>query len=287
MKTIQRGSGWSIKLVYTLYKVLGYRFIYYLMYPVSYFYYLKASNTKEALQIYYDNIGQTFGKKVHHEHLRHFSICMSDRFISLTNPEKYDFVVDERKLLEDTLREGGILLLSHYGGWASAANCLAPLSLKINIVMQESLMQSIQEIEESIRSDKTGHVKIIDISKGGIAVTIEIANALRDNELVAMMADRATNAKNSKKIEFFGKAAKFNKNPFEIAYKTKKPLIALFVRFVEPLKYKIEYKKIEMDWDKDMDSEVDRCMQMYVDEFAKNIEIYPQGWFNFYDFWEK
>lgn len=285
MSVKQRGSGWSIKLVYNLYNLFGYKFIYYLMYPVSYFYYLKADNVKEALRIYYEKIGKEFSKKAHHEHLRHFAICMCDRFISLANPQDYDFDIEDREALEKELSQGGILLLSHFGGWASASNCFSGVNTKLNVVMQEAMMHSIKKIEDSIKKDNTSDINIIDTSKGGIAVTLEIAKALSKNELVAMMADRATSKKNSQKIDFFNKEASFNKNPFEIAYKTDKPLFALFICYLKPQKYKLDYVKIDIDKSKDMKDEVQRTMKEYVDRFEQNVNIYPQGWFNFYDFW--
>ena len=286
MKVKQRGSAWSIKLVFNLYRLFGYMFIYYLMYPVSYFYRWKATNVKEALAIYYEKINKDFNAKVLHEHLRHFAICMCDRFISLVAPKDYEFAVEERKKLEKELSEGGILLMSHFGGWASAAHCFGKIDIKINVVMQEVLMQGIKDIEDSIKSDDRSKLNIIDTAKGGIAMTLEIAKALSNDELVAMMADRATNTKHNKGVEFFGSVGYFNKNPFEIAYKTNKPLIALFIRFESPQKYKIDYIKLDMEKEKSMDEEVGRCMREYAKRFEENIKIYPQGWFNFYNFWE-
>ncbi len=65
----------------------------------------------------------------------------------------------------------------------------------INIVMQEVLLDGIKSIENSI--EKQNHqVKIIDLNEGGgVASSIKIANALMDNQVVAMMADRANNKK--------------------------------------------------------------------------------------------
>ena len=287
MRTQQRGSAWSIKLVYNLYRLFGYKFIYYLMYPISYFYTFKATNVKEALSIYYKQIGREFTPKIYHEHLRHFAICMCDRFISLVVPNDYSFDIENREILESDLRQGAIFLLAHYGGWASSANCFGHFGLKMHVVMQEALIQDIKDIEVGLGSHNISHINIIDTQKDGVVATLEIAKALWNNELVAMMADRATSKKNSTKVKFFGKEGNFNKNPFEIAYKTDKPLIALFVSHLGPQHYKIDYTKMVMSKDKSMASEVDRCLGEYVERFEANIEKYPQGWFNFYDFWEQ
>ena len=65
MSAKQRGSGWSIKLVFNLYKLFGYNFIYYLMYPVSFFYFLFAKNVRIALKDYYKNLDQEFNNWIY------------------------------------------------------------------------------------------------------------------------------------------------------------------------------------------------------------------------------
>lgn len=286
MKVKQRGSGWSIKLVFSLYQLFGYRFIYYLMYPVSYFYFLKATNVKNALKEYYTRIGISFNKKVHHEHLRHFAICMCDRFVSLVEPASYTYKIAEKELLLEKLEKGGILLLSHFGGWASAAYCFNEYKIKMNIVMEEVLMQSIKKIEEEIKTINTEYLQIIDTSKGSIDVALKIAHAISHNELIAMMVDRATSPKHLKSLTFFGKQAGFNKNPFEIAYKTQKPLVALFVRYIGIQEYSLHYYEIQMNTQLRMADAVQEAMEKYVHHFEENLKAYPQGWFNFYNFWE-
>lgn len=286
MTTKQRGSGWSIKAAYNLYKLFGYKFVYYLMYPAACFYYLKAKNVEDALSIYYKQIGLEFTRERHFEHLRHFAVCMCDRFISLADPEDYTFEIQNEEYLNSELKKGGILLLSHFGGWSTSANCFGHLNLKMNVVMREALMRDIKEIEESIQTSHNSHLSIIDTGKGGIASTLEIAEALNKNELVSIMADRPISKNNAKNISFFGKDALFNKNPFDIAYKMDKPLIAIFTSYIKPQAYKIDYVKININKKNSMKDEVEMCMKKYVQRLETNIENYPQGWFNLYDFWE-
>jgi len=286
MRTKQRGSGWSIKAAYNLYKLFGYKFVYYLMYASAFFYYLKAKNVEDALSIYYEQIGLEFTKKRHFEHLRHFAVCMCDRFISLADPKDYTFEIQNEEYLNSELEKGGILLLSHFGGWSTSANCFGHLNLKMNVVMKEVLMRDIKKIEESIQTSGNSHLYVIDTGKGGIASTLEIAEALRKNELVSIMADRPLSRKTAKKINFFGKDALFNKNPFDIAYKMNKPLIAIYTSYIKPQTYKIDYVKIEINKENDMQKEVSLCMKTYVQKLESNIREYPQGWFNLYNFWE-
>ena len=91
MQRTQRGSGWSIKLALTIYRFLGYKSLYYFMYPVTFFYFLVAKNAKIGLRAYYQHLNIEFTNKVYFNHLRLFAVCLVDRFISKIDPEHYLF----------------------------------------------------------------------------------------------------------------------------------------------------------------------------------------------------
>lgn len=285
MNVKQRGSGWSIKLAFNLYRLLGYRFVYYIMYPVSFFYFIFASNVKIALRDYYKNLGLKFNNWIYFEHLRMFAICLVDRFISKDDPSAYQFIYDEEDDLRKIMDTKTILLFSHFGGWASSSsNPVTPN--RINVVMQEVILDSIKDIEDSIEK-KTSNVKIIDQSMGQIAVSVEIANAISNNEVIAIMADRPTSDKYKYKCDFFGKTACFNKNPFKIAYKTKTPILCCFVVNVGLQKYKVETIKLDLDFNLEEERAIDMAIKQYVKLFEDILRKHPNQWFNFYNFWEK
>ncbi len=284
MQTKQRGSGWSIKLAFNLYKLLGYKFVYYLMYPVTFFYFIFASNVKSALKIYYKHLGIKFTNKVYYEHLRMFAICMVDRFISKAEPKEYSFSYSNIESQKEMLSKGVIIVYSHVGGWASSYN--APIvDSKVNIVMQEAMIDGIKEIEQSI--DIKTNINIIDLNSGALSVSVQTANALVDNEIVVMMADRPSNPKGEMAVKFLGEDAIFNKNPFQIAYKTSKPLLVYFVVLVGMQKYKIIDYTITMDRTKNENEAVKLALNEYVKQYEEVIKIYPNQWLNFYNFWRK
>ena len=284
MRTKQRGSGWSIKLVFNLYKLFGYKFIYYLMYPVSFFYFLFASNVRKSLKIYYGRLGIKFANTVYYNHLRIFAITMVDRFITKILPEDFEFIYDDLERLVEISSKANILIFSHFGGWASASN-FSKSDNQMNIAMQETLMDSIKNIENSL-GQKTS-VNIIDINQGGIASSILISKALLRNELVAVMGDRTASKNANKAIKFLGENAFFNQNPFQIAYKMNKPIVVYFVILIGMQKYKLEFIEIDMDISKKKDISVLEALQKYVSSYENIIKKYPNQWFNFYDFWEK
>ena len=279
----QRGSGWSIQLALFLYKIFGYKFFYYLLYPITFFYFLVAKNAKEPLKIYYRNLGIEFNNKIYYEHLRIFAICMTDRFISKIDPENYTFEYDNIEIPVKILESGTILVYSHFGGWAASTNG-AHVKNKINIVMQEVMIDNIKKLEKSI--GLKSQLNIIDLNKGTLAVTVQIANALMNEEVVTIMADRASNKKAEMEAVFLNKKANFNKNPFQIAYKTDKPILAYFIILKGMQKYKVEYIVIKMDRSKTEDEAVKAALNQYVKKFEETVKQYPNQWFNFFDFWE-
>lgn len=284
MSVKQRGSGWSIKLAFTLYKLFGYKFVYYIMYPVSFFYFIFASNVKESLKIYYKNLGLEFNSWIYFEHLRMFAICLVDRFISKYDSSSYEFIYEKRETISKMMDNKTILLFSHFGGWASSSSNPVTKN-RINVIMHEVILDSIKEIEDSI-GNKISNINVIDQSMGQIPVSIEIANAISNDEVIAIMADRPTSDKYKYKTKFFNKDAYFNKNPFKISYKTKTPILCCFVVNIGLQKYKVETIKLNLDFNLKEKEAIDIAIKEYVKLFEGILLKYPNQWFNFYNFWE-
>lgn len=280
----QRGSAWSIKLALFLYEKLGYTFLYYLLYPISFFYFLVAKNVKEPLKVYYKNLGIPFTNKRYYRHLRVFAICMVDRFISKITPEAYTFSYKEKESPREILESGTVLVYSHFGGWAASSNS-GHIDNKIHVVMQEAMLDGIKTLEENIPEKSS--LNVIDLNQGSIAVSVQIANALMNEEVVAIMGDRASNDKAEVAIDFLDQKAHFNKNPFQIAYKTAKPVLAYFIILTGKQSYEVEYIEIKMDKEKSEDLAVNEALTKYVNKLEEVVKRYPDQWFNFYDFWEK
>jgi predicted LPLAT superfamily acyltransferase len=279
----QRGSGWSIRLGISVYHFLGYKFLYYLLYPITFFYFFMASNTRNGLKKYYNQLGVKFTHKIYFDHLRIFAVCFIDRFASKLNPENYIFSYDNIDVPTKILESGTVLVYSHFGGWAASSSG-AHVTNKINIVMQEVMLKEIRELESqmNVQSD----INIIDLNQGTISVSVQIANALLNEEVVAIMADRAANEKAQYEVMFLGEKAKFNKNPFQVAYKVDKPILVYFIVWEDIQKYKVEYIHIELDSSKPEVDEVERAIILYVKKLEEMVTLYPRQWFNLYDFWE-
>jgi len=283
-QTKQRGSRHSIKFVLFLYTIFGYKFIYYFMYPVTFFYFLIANNVKQSLKDYYAHLNIPFTTQIYFTHLRMFAISMLDRFISKIHPEQYTFEYKNNEVPIDIMSSGVVLIHSHFGGWAASPTG-SHVTNKINIVMQESMLADIKALEKDL--EIKSNINVIDINKSNIGVSIEIANALMNEEIVAIMADRIANSKAACEVSFLGENAVFNKNPFQVAYKTNKPLLVYFIIWVGIQRYKVEYIEIHMDRNTSESEATMDALQLYVNKYEEIIKLYPTQWFNLYNFWEK
>jgi predicted LPLAT superfamily acyltransferase len=209
---------------------------------------------------------------------------MVDRFIAKTNPLAYTFNYTNISQQKEILSKGAVILYSHFGCWA-ASSSVPLVNSKINIVMQEELLSGIKKIENKL--EKKSNINIIDLNNGALQTSIQIANALMNDEIVVMMADRSANKKGDIKTSFFGKDANFNKNPFQIAYKTSKPILVYFIVLEKKQTYKVVHINIDMDKSLKEEQSVKKALDEYVKKYEEVIKIYPNQWFNFYNFWEK
>lgn len=287
MAAKQRVGGVVVKTLYTFYNWFGYASVYYSLYAVVLYYFLFAKNVKVALKDYYAHLNIPFSHKNFFNHLFNYAVVTSDRFISKAHPENYHFINQNREQLLSEVKNGSILLSNHFGGWAVASNYFSASDVKINVVMNEAMIQNAKEFEAMINKKNEACVNIIDLSKGNIATSISIGTALLNNESVAFMGDRALNEKYEYAMPFFNDTAHFNKNPFLFAYKTKKPIMVIFVVYQTIKTYEMIFEKIELDYTLNENDAIHKGIEQYVQILSNTLIKHPFQWFNFYNFWEK
>jgi predicted LPLAT superfamily acyltransferase len=199
--------------------------------------------------------------------------------VSRIKPEDLTFCVHNSDVIELLNKNGGVILLSHVGSWASAAHCLKNELPPMSIVMRENTKENILNVEKSNQRENEQNVKIIDLNKGTISANIQIANALMNKELVALMADRAVDSCRVVEVEFFNQNININKNPFEISARIKKPLVAIFVLNHSLKKYDLILELIQ-------ESSIEKMAQDYTNLLQNIIKKHPYQWYNFYDFFK-
>ncbi len=282
MEIKQYGSIIGTKIILLFYKIFGYKIPAFMVNFIALYYTITTTSVKKDLQSYYDHLGIKLDLKQYYKHIRFFSFSIFDRFISRTNPS--DIKIDKvNSKAFYKLSNGGIVLLSHFGGWAIAANALQDDKLPtVNIVMKESTKEDLKKVEKKEIRNNEKHVHIIDLNKGGINAYIKIANTLMGGEIIAFMADRVVDPTKIVTVKFLNVKINLNKSPFDIAIKTKKPIMAIFIVNIGLQHYKLMVIDIHSE-----NKTVESLAQIYANTLEKLIKKYPEQWYNFYDFFKQ
>ena len=282
MEVKQRGSALGHKIILFIYKVLGYKFVAFILNFVSIYYVIFSQSTKKSLQSYYDHLGLELTNYVFFQHIKLFAFSIFDRFVSRMKPDELTLVKDDRQVGLSIIESGGIMLFSHFGSWAVASHSLSDNKSKVHVVMRETTKQGITQVEsDTTRTNKNG-VNIIDLNKGAIAANIQIANAIMNKEIVAMMADRVTDDSKTIDVVFLNDTVRINKNPFVIAKKLNTPIVAIFVVNIGVAKYNIKFKEVQT-----LDKTPQEIAQNYMNILEIMVKKHPKQWYNFHDFFKQ
>ncbi len=279
MEVKQRGNALGYRLLLLAYNIFGYKLVAFILNFVALYYLFFTPSVKKSMLSYYKHQGLILTNKLYFNHLKMFAISIFDRFVSRIKPEDLTFCVHNNDVINLLNKNGGVILLSHVGSWASAAHCLENELPPMSIVMRENTQENIHKVEQNNQRGNEQKVNIIDLNQGAIPANIQIANALMANELVALMADRAVDKRKAIEVDFMSSKVCINKNPFEIAQRVKKPLVAIFVTNHSLKKYNLVLKLIK-------DGSIEQMAQDYTNILQKIVKKYPNQWYNFYDFFK-
>jgi predicted LPLAT superfamily acyltransferase len=281
----QRGSGAGLFIVYLFFRFFGYSGLRFILYFVVFYFSLTTPLLKRHLREYYLLCTGKFSAKIYYHHLYTFALVFSDRFLSKKFTERYHIRAKNEKPYLTDVAQGALFLFSHVGDWSTCGLLYSEQNTTINIVMQEAIKESIQGFGKFIEGESASKMQIIDLSEGPVAVAVRVAKAFQNGEIVAMMADRFLAKESSVPVTFLGQKILMNKNPFEVAYNRKVPLIALLSLRESDYHYNAYYYRLT-PYNRSIPKEeaIAKAVQEYADILEKAVKEHPDQWFNHYDF---
>jgi len=199
---------------------------------------------------------------------------------------KYTFNFDGEENLRTitSLKKGGLLLSAHIGNWEIAGYLLKRLNTRINIVMFDGEHQKIKEYLTTITGKNTANIIII---KNDISHIFEIAEALKNNELVCMHADRFVEGNKTIACNFLGEPANFPLGPFLLAAKFKVPVAYVFAMKENTFHYHFFSTDVKDYSAYDKEELISHMLKDFTKEMETKVKAYPEQWFNYYDFWDR
>ena len=178
--------------------------------------------------------------------------------------------------------KGVILLAAHLGNWELGGLFFSNSGIPINIVTAKDGIRDIASARESVRN--LHNVKTITIGDDPFFF-IDIINALKRNEIVAMLIDRYER-NNGVLIDFFGEPTYFPPGPVLLARSTGCAVLPAFTVMEKEGKYKTAVgSSIDMEFSDDKDKDIYVNLKKIVKVFEQYIREYPNQWYNFSPIW--
>lgn len=225
----------------------------------------------QKLYVNYYKLGQTIIDKI---------VVMS----GMDNKFTYNFDGEENLRKITALKKGGLLLSAHLGNWEIAGFLLKRIDARINIVMFDGEHRQIKAYLERVTGKRNMNVIVI---KEDLSHIYAISEALKNNELVCIHADRFIEGNKTLTAPFLGGPAKFPAGPFVLATTFKVPVSFVFA-FKETSKHYHFYASTIKEYDYvSKDAAIQQVLNEFVNEMELKTKQFPEQWFNYYDFWKQ
>ncbi len=270
-------KNWGVLPAYLLLRVVV---LYYFLFSVRssklifHYFHKKLQYTRlQSLGLLYNNyyrLGQSIIDKV---------VIMS----GIGNKFTYNFDGEENLRKITALQKGGLLLSAHLGNWEIAGHLLKRLDTKINVVMYDGEHQQIKRYMEGVTGKRNMQVIVI---KEDLSHIYAISEALKNNELVCIHADRFVAGNKTMTTNFLGSAARFPAGPFVLAATFKVPLSFVFAFKETDFHYHLYASEVKTYEGTGKEAMMQQLLQEFAAAMEEKAKLYPEQWFNYYNFWQ-
>lgn len=222
-------------------------------------------------------------------HFYAFGISLVDRFAFLLLPRPpFRYRSSGENRIQEALNagKGAILLGAHLGNWEIAGNLLHDrLNTPLHAVMLDNEREALRQASHSVLSRR--RISIVPLVADSPDTVLQLLQALRRNELVAMLGDRVFDGK-SEQIEFLGAPAPFPSGPFALAAASGAPIVPISVIKQGLHTYRFSaYEPIhlaELPRPRRREAIIE-AMTTYARILEGQCRQHPHQWFNFFPFW--
>jgi len=203
-----------------------------------------------------------------------------------THPQLLSMLVDPERgaaKIDRCLAAGNGLIVwtAHVGNWEFASRLLEMHDRPVNVARVVEDKPAEITLRNLMASER---LKIVDL-KEGAAATIELLQALRRNEIVAMQGDRVYQ-RHSADVPFFSQPASFPLGPFLLSQVSGAPVLPGFVLRESWLRYRACMgDPIPPVPAGDGDAGLQRALDQAVRFLEKTLTTHYDQWMNFFDFW--
>ena len=178
--------------------------------------------------------------------------------------------------------QGFVILSSHIGCYEVAGYSLISKSKRFNALVFGGEKATVMKGRQEALSEH--NIRMIPVREDMSHLFI-VNEALSNNEIMSMPADRIVGSAKVVKVNFFGETASLPAGPFSVTTMNGFDALAVNVMKISAKRYKVYVTRLSYDTQAPRKQQMQQLANCYVEELERRVRQYPSQWFNFYDFW--
>lgn len=286
-----KGNPLGYRIFVMIIKRLGVLPAYFVLRFVAFYYFLFSwSSSRHILDYFRRRHGYGNLKSLVHLYRNYyvFGQTLLDKVVVMAgigNRFTYDF--DGEQNLRDMVKggKGGILISAHVGNWEAAGHLLKRLETRVNVVMYDGEHQRIKDYLESVTGGRNLRIIVI---KNDMSHVYAMGEALQNNELICLHADRFLEGNKTTLMPLLGEDAPFPVGPFLLSASFRVPVSIVFAFKETATHYHFYGSPPFTRGDDDTKAEfMQRLLSAFVEQLEQKVKAYPDQWFNYFNFWGK
>ncbi len=293
-KNKKRGNKAGFLFFEIIYRVFGLGGCYFFLYLVIPYYLIFDRDAVQSITPY---IRRKFPKAsffVKYVHIFNVFINLGkylvDRYVYLLNEASFNVDLEEREVLLGELEKnntGLVIITSHIGNWQLVIQTLKHLKRTVHIVMREEENKAAQQ---ALRlNTEMGNIKIITPTVDNFGGVIDMMNALKRGDIVAIAGDRSYGTEVTE-VNFLNDSAFFPYTGFKLAAEQECPVAILLASRIKKAEYTVNLSNIlypKYFSKKNKPEQLRPWVQRYVDIISEFLDKNPYDCFIFYNIWKK
>lgn len=263
------------------------------LYPITLYFYLRRKPEREASRQFLVRVlpGRVGIWQVM-RHIHCFAATMLDRVFLLARGERgFDIAIEGLDALTERIGRGqGVLLFGSHQGSFEALRAISSRrpDVPLRVLLDKQKTPALTELLEALAPDIGD--KVIDASRDGASVALQMAEACAQGAMVALLADRGREHEVLRRVDLLGQPAPFPVSPWLLAHALQVPVVLCFGLYLGGNRYRLVFEAFA---DRVAIPRQDRAaaLDAVIARYARRVEHYiheaPYNWFNFYDFWQQ
>ena len=285
------GSMWGLRFVAGTLRLFGRRAAGALLWIVCWYYLAFVASARRASRELFTRLGLPADARRLHAHLWAFARVALDRLLFLTG-DTDDLVIHlhghEHIMALAASKRGGLLLGAHLGSFEAMRSLASQYDVPLLVVADFRNARRVNALLENLSPGL--RVRLLEIDPDAPMGLLEAKDAIERGELVAVLADRATN-REGRDVEanFLGGKALFPVGAHVLAAVLQCPVFFVCALFEGPRTYQVHCVPLA---ERVVLPRADRAsaLQREVERYAAVLEDFtrrsPMNWFNFFRFWK-